>query len=45
MLYEVITNTGGTVSYTFTAAQPGTYLYHSGTRPELEVEMGSYNFV
>jgi hypothetical protein len=31
---------GGTVSYTFTAAQPGTYIYHSGTRPELQVEMG-----
>jgi len=31
---------GGTVSYSFTAAQPGTYLYHSGTQPELQVEMG-----
>lgn len=31
---------GGTVSYTFTAAEPGTYLYHSGTRPDLQVEMG-----
>jgi hypothetical protein len=31
---------GGTVSYTFTAAEPGTYLYHSGTRPELQIEMG-----
>ncbi|MBI5443569.1 MAG: multicopper oxidase domain-containing protein [Deltaproteobacteria bacterium] len=28
------------VTYTFTAAKPGTYLYHSGTRPELQVEMG-----
>ena len=28
------------VTYTFTAAQPGTYTYYSGTRPELEVEMG-----
>lgn len=28
------------VSYTFTATQPGTYLYHSGTRPDLQVEMG-----
>jgi hypothetical protein len=28
------------VSYTFTASQPGTYLYHSGTSPELQVEMG-----
>ena len=26
---------GGTVTYTFTASQPGTYLYQSGTQPEL----------
>jgi len=30
----------GTVSYTFTAAQPGTYTYYSGTSPELQIEMG-----
>ena len=29
-----------TVSYSFVASQPGTYLYHSGTSPELQVEMG-----
>lgn len=29
-----------TVSYTFTASQPGTYTYYSGTRPELQIEMG-----
>jgi FtsP/CotA-like multicopper oxidase with cupredoxin domain len=28
------------VTYTFTASNPGTYSYFSGTRPELEVEMG-----
>jgi len=28
------------VTYTFTATQPGTYLYHSGTKPALQVEMG-----
>jgi FtsP/CotA-like multicopper oxidase with cupredoxin domain len=28
------------VTYTFTASQPGTYIYHSGTRPELQIEMG-----
>jgi FtsP/CotA-like multicopper oxidase with cupredoxin domain len=28
------------VTYTFTAGQPGTYLYHSGSRPDLQVEMG-----
>ena len=31
---------GGTVTYSFTASHPGTYLYHSGTSPELQVEMG-----
>lgn len=30
----------GPVTYTFTASQPGTYLYHSGTQQDLEVEMG-----
>jgi FtsP/CotA-like multicopper oxidase with cupredoxin domain len=29
-----------TVTYTFTPTEPGTYLYHSGTRPDLQVEMG-----
>jgi FtsP/CotA-like multicopper oxidase with cupredoxin domain len=31
---------GATVEYRFTASRPGTYLYHSGTRPELQLEMG-----
>ncbi len=31
---------GGTVSYSFTASQAGTYMYHSGTSPELQIEMG-----
>jgi FtsP/CotA-like multicopper oxidase with cupredoxin domain len=30
----------GTVSYTFVASEAGTYLYHSGTQPALQVEMG-----
>lgn len=34
------TATGQTVTYTFTATHPGTYMYHSGTNPELQVEMG-----
>jgi FtsP/CotA-like multicopper oxidase with cupredoxin domain len=33
---------GGSVQYTFTAGKPGTYQYHSGTRPDLQVEMGLY---
>ena len=32
----------GTVTYTFTASNPGTYQYHSGTQPDLQVEMGLY---
>lgn len=33
---------GGTVTYTFTPSEPGTYQYHSGTQTELQVEMGLY---
>lgn len=36
---------GGSVSYTFTASKPGTYLYHSGTRTDLQVEMGLYGAI
>jgi hypothetical protein len=32
----------GTVSYTFTAGSPGTYLYESGTDVAKQVEMGLY---
>jgi hypothetical protein len=28
------------VTYTFTASAPGTYMYYSGTEPELQIEMG-----
>ncbi len=28
------------VVYTFVANEPGTYMYHSGTQPELQIEMG-----
>jgi hypothetical protein len=28
------------VVYRFTASRPGTFLYHSGTRPDMQVEMG-----
>ena len=33
---------GGTATYTFTATRPGTFQYHSGTRTDLQVEMGLY---
>jgi FtsP/CotA-like multicopper oxidase with cupredoxin domain len=31
---------GNSVTYTFTATHPGTYMYYSGTDPALQVEMG-----
>ncbi len=33
---------GSTVTYTFTANKPGTHAYYSGTRGDLQVEMGLY---
>jgi len=41
-----LTNTasanGGTVTYSFVATAPGTYLYESGTNPEKQVRMGLF---
>jgi FtsP/CotA-like multicopper oxidase with cupredoxin domain len=34
--------TTGTVSYSFTAGNPGTYLYESGSDPSKQIEMGLY---
>jgi hypothetical protein len=31
---------GGSVTYTFLAARPGTFLYNSASRPDLQIEMG-----
>lgn len=33
---------GGSVTYSFVASQPGTYLYESGTEPGLQVQMGLF---
>ncbi|HET7291510.1 MAG TPA: multicopper oxidase domain-containing protein [Vicinamibacteria bacterium] len=33
---------GGSVTYRFVAGKPGTYLYSSGTRADLQVEMGLF---
>ena len=33
---------GGTVTYSFRAVRPGTYLYESGSSPEKQVQMGLY---
>lgn len=40
LLAREVTNGGAAVTYTFTASKAGTYAYHSGTRPELQIEMG-----
>jgi len=36
---------GGTATYTFTASNPGTHPYYSGTQGDLQVEMGLYGAV
>jgi len=36
---------GGSVTYQFVATNPGTYQYHSGTRPDLQVDMGLYGAI
>jgi len=40
MLTQESTGPADTVSYTFTANRPGTFMYQSGTRPELQTELG-----
>ncbi|MDH5410212.1 MAG: multicopper oxidase family protein [Alphaproteobacteria bacterium] len=39
-LTQESTGPGDVVTYTFTASNPGTYTYRSGTRPDLQVDMG-----
>jgi len=36
---------GGTADYTWTNVKPGTYLYHSGTHPQVQMQMGLYGGV
>ncbi len=40
LLTRESTGPGDIVTYQFTASEPGTYMYHSGTRMELQIEMG-----
>jgi manganese oxidase len=35
-----VTNPTGPVTYTFVASRPGTFIYNSGTRQDLQIEMG-----
>jgi FtsP/CotA-like multicopper oxidase with cupredoxin domain len=39
-LTQVAAPAGGTVSYSFVAEEPGTYIYESGTEPSKQVQMG-----
>lgn len=36
---------GGTADYTWSGVKPGTYLYQSGTQPQVQVQMGLYGAV
>jgi FtsP/CotA-like multicopper oxidase with cupredoxin domain len=36
---------GGTVTYSFTPANPGTYAYYSGTQADLQIEMGLFGAI
>lgn len=36
---------GGVVTYRFTASQPGTYIYESGTDPQKQVQMGLFGAI
>jgi FtsP/CotA-like multicopper oxidase with cupredoxin domain len=41
-LAQVAIKDGGTVTYTFTADHAGTFLYESGTNPQVQVKMGLF---
>jgi FtsP/CotA-like multicopper oxidase with cupredoxin domain len=41
-LTDVAAANGGSVTYSFPATSPGTYLYESGTDPEIQVRMGLF---
>jgi Bacterial Ig domain len=40
-----VATTNGTASYTYTNVKPGTYMYQSGTLPQIQVQMGLYGMV
>lgn len=40
LLTQESTGPGDVVTYSFVASHPGTYMYQSGTRPDLQIEMG-----
>jgi hypothetical protein len=40
--FDAETAPGGTQTYEWTGVKEGTYLYHSGTHPQVQVQMGLY---
>jgi Bacterial cadherin-like domain/Bacterial Ig domain len=44
LTHEAAAN-GGTASYTYNNVKPGTYMYQSGTLPQIQVQMGLYGMV
>ena len=45
MSFNAVTAVNATGVYSFTGLKPGTYLYHSGTQPQVQVQMGLYGGV
>ena len=43
--FTSVTNPGDTQTYTWSNVRPGTFLYHSGTHPAVQVQMGLYGGV
>jgi len=43
--FDVEAPAGGSATYTWPTLKPGTYLYHSGTHPQVQVQMGLYGAV
>ncbi len=43
--FTAVTPVGATVAYNFNGIKPGTYLYHSGTHAQVQVQMGLYGAV
>ncbi len=36
----VVAEDGASITYAFTATNPGTYIYHSGVSPQIQIDMG-----
>jgi FtsP/CotA-like multicopper oxidase with cupredoxin domain len=45
LLAQEAAASGGAVSYSFIASEPGTYLYESGSLPDKQVQMGLYGVI